>query len=295
MLILNNVLLALVYILGCANGMSPSKQSVCSNFCSSLGMLQSSPGKSCSDIHQINKATRGKSGDYWIGNSNSTFQVFCDMESQCGEGGWMRVADLDTSRGDDCPTGWVRDTTSNPDINVCIPPNNNAGCHSTFFSVYNISYHKICGQARGYQKGSTDAFSLINENAKSIDVSYGDSLSITIGSPRKHVWTYAVGWWDNGGCPCSPIKHFPPSFVQNHYYCESGNPSAGNQYFIGDPLWDGFGCQNPDNNCCSYTGQPWFLRQFAIAQQDVIEVRQCTDEGFGNEGVAIDKLQLFVQ
>ena len=173
--------------------------------------------------------------------------------------------------------------------------NDNAGCYSTFFSVSNVSYHKICGQVRGYQKGSTDAFSLINEAAKSIDVSYGDGLSITIGDPRKHVWSYAVGWWDNGGCPCAPIAHSPPSFVHNHYYCESGNPPGGDSYATGDPLWDGDGCQNPDNNCCSYTGQPWFVRQFARAQQDDIEVRICTDEGFGNEAIGIDRLQLYVQ
>ena len=292
MLIFINILvLAFLY----CSDVSLAEENVCTGFCSSLGMLQSSPGKDCNDIYQINKATRGNSGLYWIGNTTDSFQVFCDMDLQCGEGGWMRVVDLDTARGDDCPTGWAKDTTDNPDIDVCRSPNDNAGCHSTFFPVNGTSYHKICGQARGYQKGSTYAFSLINEAATSIDGSYGDSLSITIGSPRKHVWTYAVGWWDNGGCPCSPIKHLPPSFVKSHYYCESGNPSAGNKYYIGDPLWDGSGCQNPDNNCCSYTGQPWFTRQFALAQHDFIEVRLCTDEGFGNEGVAIDQLQLYVQ
>ena len=43
-----------------------AQEKVCSNFCSSLGMLQSSPGESCDDIYQINKASRGASGNYWI-------------------------------------------------------------------------------------------------------------------------------------------------------------------------------------------------------------------------------------
>ena len=89
--------------------------SVCSNFCSSLGMLQSSPGQSCGDIYQINKASRGASGNYWINTITGVHQVYCDMEFQCGghKGGWMRIADHDTSRGDECPSGWVKITTPN--------------------------------------------------------------------------------------------------------------------------------------------------------------------------------------
>ena len=56
-------------------------ENVCSNFCSALGMLNSTPGISCSDIYQISKATRGVSGNYWIQNVNGTAeQVYCDME-----------------------------------------------------------------------------------------------------------------------------------------------------------------------------------------------------------------------
>ena len=47
------------------------------------------------------------SGDNWINTTTGVHQVYCDMELECGghKGGWMRIADLDTSRGDDCPTG----------------------------------------------------------------------------------------------------------------------------------------------------------------------------------------------
>ena len=41
--------------------------------------------------------------------------------------GWMRISDLDTSRGDDCPTGWTKTTTANDGMNpatdVCRSPN----------------------------------------------------------------------------------------------------------------------------------------------------------------------------
>ena len=34
-------------------------EKMCSNFCSALGMLSTSPGKFFNDIYQINKASRG--------------------------------------------------------------------------------------------------------------------------------------------------------------------------------------------------------------------------------------------
>jgi len=35
------------------------------------------------------------------------------MELECGgqKGGWIRIADLDSSSGDDCPSGWSKITT----------------------------------------------------------------------------------------------------------------------------------------------------------------------------------------
>ena len=88
-------------------------QGTCSSFCSSLGMLEFNPGKSSDDIYQINKATRGVSGDYRIQTTTgvrTVQQVYCDMELECDghKGGWMRIADSDTRKGDQCPNGWVK-------------------------------------------------------------------------------------------------------------------------------------------------------------------------------------------
>ena len=212
----------------------------CSSFCSSLGMLESNPRKSCDDIYQINKATRGVSGDYWIQTPTGVHQVYCDMELECGghKGGWMRVANFSTGSGDDCPTGWIKITTptSNPvypSIDVCRSSNNAAGCYPTSFSVSGVKYYKICGMARGYQKDSTDAFELFIDNQrKGISNTYVDGLSITTGEFKRHVWTYASGYTDTGNtgtspCPCAAFPgHDPPSFVGNNYYCESGNPET---------------------------------------------------------------------
>ena len=255
------------------------------------------PGISCADIYDSNPASRGKSG-YYIVKTDHIHTVYCDMELQCGghKGGWMKIADHDMGKGDGCPEGWNK-TTANG-ISLCRPPSDNVGCYSTVFMVYNTSYNKICGKIEGYQKGATDGF-----RESSIDSTYVDGISITLGSPRKHVWTYAVGLSDDhkishsDNCPCAKHRgRVPPTFVGNHYYCESGNigPYDLNTYYTNDPLWDGNGCL-AGNNCCTNIDQPWFFRQMVMKRQDYIEVRMCSDQGFPDEGAVVKQIQLYVQ
>ena len=278
---------------------------VCSSTCSSFGTSAANPGKSCDDIYQVNRGSRGVSGDYYIETTTGVYQVYCDMELECDghKGGWMRIVDLDTSRGDDCPDGWSKFTTNDPtypSIDVCQSPTFGVGCFPTTFSVYNASYFKICGKARGYQRATSDAFALFS-STKDIDAPYVDGLSITLGSPRRHVWTYAVGVSDDVDlgtwtCPCAAFPGAPPHpFVGNNYYCESG--TTGTQQFViytNDPLWDGDGCVHANNNCCADPSMPWFFRQFAMPQSEDIEARLCRDEGYSNEATVIDQLQLYI-
>ena len=60
--------------IGCITQSAVSEQ-VCSTFCGSLGMLETNPGKSCEDIYQINKATRGVSSDYWVSTTTGIHQA----------------------------------------------------------------------------------------------------------------------------------------------------------------------------------------------------------------------------
>ena len=114
------------------------------------------------------------------------------------------------------------------------------------FTVNGASYHKICGKARGYQRHTTDAFGGVGtmpRKPKSINEAYVDGLSITLGSPRKHGWTYAVGFSDElsslGNCPCGATPGeaaFP--FMKDDYYCESGSPTTArpsNAFLTNDP------------------------------------------------------------
>ena len=280
-----------------------AKEKTCSSFCSSLGMLQSSPGKSCAEIYQVNKASRGESGLYWINTTSGLHQVTCDMELECGghKGGWTTIAKFDTSKGDSCPSGWAKiNTTGNSPKSVC-RSGDNAGCDSTIFSTYNITFNKICGQVKGYQKATTDAF---NPTTKSINAQYVDGLSITLGNPRKHVWTYAAGLSDDYNypdfnCPCAAIPGpDPPAFVSNHYYCESGDTGTwehGELYYISDPLWDGDGCHHVKNKCCTNPDMPWFFRQFISNKHDHLEARICKAGSFYDEDTLVESIELYVQ
>ena len=57
-------ILTMLAIAACTNLLALAEEKVCSSFCSSLGMAQTNPGKSCDDIYQINKASRGVSRNY---------------------------------------------------------------------------------------------------------------------------------------------------------------------------------------------------------------------------------------
>ena len=206
--------------------------------------------------------------------------------------------------GDNCPNGWAKFRTPNdpvyPSLDVCQSPGGGSGCFPTTFSAYNVSYSKICGKARGYQRATPDAFALFS-STKSIDGPYVDGLSITLGNPRRHVWTYAVGISDDvdlgtWACPCAAFPGASAhNFVGDNYYCESGTTgSQQSVIYTNDPLWDGDGCVHANNNCCTDPSMPWFFRKFPVAQNKDIEARLCRDESYDNEATLIDQLQLYV-
>ena len=198
---------------------------------------------SCADIYKANPDV--KSGYYNITLTNGNIvTVYCDMEGMnCDEErGWTRVAYLNmTEPGTTCPSGLTQTGYININHDVC--GRSGPGCDSTFFSTYSLNYTKVCGQIRGYQFATPDAF---NTGTSNIESHYVDGVSITYGSnPRQHIWTYVGGWaetrLDSIGCPCNNGSSVPPpSFVGNDYYCESALNAAPWSYILyaDDPLWD---------------------------------------------------------
>ena len=148
-----------------------------------------------------------------------------DIPTCAGDGGgWRRIANVNISTGGDCPSGWRKDTYSG--VSFCrVVSDGNFVCSSTNFSTNGISYQRVCGRARGYQKRFTDAFYGCNRAGQTIDGYYVEGISITHGNPRQHIWTYASGLLDNQthsyNCPCAGGFPSPP-FVGTNYYSESG-------------------------------------------------------------------------
>ena len=77
----------------------------------------------------------------------------------------------------------------------------------------------MCGRAIGYQYGSPDAFGNV-VSYYSLNSYYVYGVSITHGTPRNHIWTYAAGVSEGGyyvkqdNCPCSDPSNgkSPPWF-----------------------------------------------------------------------------------
>ena len=265
------------------------------------GTSRSCPGKSCLDIYHKNSNSHGVSGQYVIKVGSYYRYVYCDMKLECGgEKGWMRIANINAAGGDSCPSGWKKITSP---IRACRATSHNAGCYSAHFTTYNIPYSRVCGMVVGYQKGTPDGF-FSHVRKTSINDPYLDGVSITYGSSRKHIWSYAAGLSESlnhdqaAACPCSLRGGTPaPSFVRDHYYCESGTtingPNVG-AYFRNDPLWDGKGC-SISNSCCAQPNLPWFYRQIPLTSNDNLEARICCDEPFANEAVLVKEFKLYVQ
>ena len=98
-------------------------------------------------------------------------------------------------------------------------------------------------------------------------------------------------------CPCAARRGLdPPSFVSDHYYCESGDVGGRNAdaYYTTDPVWDGLNCSD-SVNCCAHPDMPWFSRHFTKVQETFIEARICRDEAFSNEGTLVESLELYIQ
>ena len=222
----------------------------------------------------------------------------------CGSGRWYRVAHLNMSNSSQqCPSAWREYNNVTDGVRACgRPETSNGSCPATFYAT-SRQYSRVCGRVIGYQYGTPDAFGL-DAAGHMIDSYYVYGVSVTHGTRRNHIWTLAAGLSEGGfsqqyNCPCSNFSHpdnvFPPSFVGNNYYCESGNPTDTFNFDIfypTDALWDGQQCEG---DCCSNgKSPPWFSVELPNPTSDDIEVRICIpEESF--DDVAIQLLELYVQ
>jgi len=84
-------------------------------------------GSSCEDMYYNNPETADKSGYYRINNTQWTFCNMAEISSlippTCAGvgGGWRRIGNIDISTGDDCSSGWHRDTHISSALILCFP------------------------------------------------------------------------------------------------------------------------------------------------------------------------------
>ena len=272
----------------------------------SKGFFINNPATSCKEIHDCDPTA--PSGYYWVRNAtgNAT-QVFCEMNTtNCGNitGGWMRAAYIDMiNESNTCPQG-LNYTVVNTTRMCTRLHTSSIDCSSVTFPTHGVPYTKVCGRARGYQYYASPAFfNYHNRGQTTLDSAYVSGLSVTYGSPRSHIWTFAAGYSKDHNygsccsCPCaSPYPGLAaPSFVGENVFCESGNIGLleyPQQWYLDDPLWDSQGCAS-GSTCCD-RGGPWFTTTLSQEVSDDIEGRMCSFHSLSLENIGVDELEIYI-
>ena len=267
------------------------------------GLTPSHPATSCMEILQM--APQSPSGFYWIrANKHAAKHMYCDMERSCKgvSGGWMKIVSVNmTTGGSTCPPGLRTLQDPRP---LCTKNTDSPGCSSTVFPVQGVGYSRVCGKIIGYQKSTVDGFQPYHLGGRTVDSTYVDGISLTHGSPRKHIWTLVAALHEYNShwphvCPCTNTRNSMhvqiPSFVGDDYFCDTGSENRYQALFYGDdPLWDGEGC-GQFNTCCSWNTPPWFMKELSSPTSDDIEMRLCADENRINEDITVETMEIFVQ
>lgn len=224
-----------------------------------------------------------------------------------GTAGWTRIVYVDVANSSHhCPSGF-REYTS--PVRACgRQQTTTASCDSVTLAVNGMQYNQVCGRIIGYQIGSPAAFYSALRLGVQIDSWYLEGISLTHGSPRQHIWsfaatpseTYSTSSGDPSLCPCSntAVTYSTPSFVGNDYFCETATSrrccSYKGVFFTDDLLWDGQRCGS-SSTCCSYNTPPWFYKQLPSTTSDDIEVRICSDMGTNDDDTPFKVMEIYVK
>ena len=216
-----------------------------------------------------------------------------------GTGGWRRVVYLDmTDPSTTCPSGWQ--LTGHSKRTCGKVSNTSHSCDSVTFPVSGGEYNQVCGRIKAYQLDRIDAFESYHDgHATTIDGDYVSGVSVTHGSPRHHIWTFAAGRSEalptnEDACPCdASITIRVPPFVGDDYFCESG-VNAGDRagFHPDDPLWDGQNCTS-SSTCCSFNTPPYFVKQLPTPTTDNMEARLCRWDT--DDDSPIELIELYVK
>ena len=271
-----------------------------------LGLTPNSAASSCDQIAQLKPGYN--SGYYWIKGTSGPTGVYCQLKGERlgREGGWMRGAYVNMSElSSQCPIGLQLVTSPKRLCKRLTTP----GCHSTNFPEQ-TQYSKVCGKAIAYmyQHGTPDGFGPTKYTSPTpgINQIYLDGISLTYGSPRKHIWSFAAVLDNTDGsnaytCPCmDPQTTFDgvmPGFIGDSYFCETGvhdGSAVKGSFYTNDPLFDAEGCEEPDT-CCAAKKGPWFCTILSQPTTENIEMRICTNSVEEDEDVLLESVEIYVQ
>ncbi len=88
--------------------------------------------------------------------------------------------------------------------------------------------------------------------------------------------------------------HELPDFVNNHYFCDTGNRGidtfSASTIYTQDPLWDGKGCGSL-SSCCELNMPPWFCTSLSQPTDDDLELRNC----YSHNEMSADKLITLIE
>ena len=169
-------------------------------------------------------------------------------------------------------------------------------CASVTISAGGQSYTKVRGKVTAYAYRSLDAFRRLHGAGSGIDDPYVDGISITYGSPRKHVWTYAGGSTNlDFSCPDIANNHDiakQPAFVGKNYLCVVAGylVQQDSDRFFNAPLFTTLGdCVGdcPDDLAfCVTLDEP---------TSDDLELRLCTDQSKTDEDIFLKSYDFYIQ
>ena len=242
-------------------------------------------------------------------NQSLAEKIMNNARYSCGgTTNWRRAVHLNMTDPNTnyCPSGWQLTGYSKKTCGRVGPEG--LTCDSVFFPVGGGPYSQVCGRIRAYQYGLPDGFSGFSDRGQTtIDSVYVSGVSVLHGSPRQHIWTFAVGPWENNTvghqserCPCDGGVSSIPPFVGEDYFCESGyvwpgyrNDTDQIRIHSNDPLWDGEGCHST-STCCSFHDPPYFTKTLNQTTNDDLELRICLRDLLV-DNVAVELVDLYVK
>ena len=224
-----------------------------------------------------------------------------------GTVGWRRAVYLDMKNPyTHCPSGW--NLTDYSKRTCGRSGTGQRTCDSVFFPVSGGPYSQVCGRIRAYQCGLCVGFFGFFRGRNTIDSNYFDGVAVMHGSPRQHIWTFAIGIWENGtthnlyNCPCDTTGDLLiPPFVGEDYFCESGyvypgyrNTTLEYRLHSNDTLWDGEDCHS-SSSCCSLHNPPYFTKSLGQSTTDDLELRMCHHFSIQYSNKAVELVELYVK